>query len=116
LAFQVQDDIIGVWGNEALTGKSTASDLLEGKNSLPILYGISRNSKFARRWRASPINPREVAEIAQLLKEEGAFDFSQGEAARLTDQAKQALDKSAPQGEAGTALYELMTKLLHREF
>ena len=36
LAFQVQDDILGIWGDEALTGKSTASDLVEGKNSLPI--------------------------------------------------------------------------------
>src|SRR5574341_551164 len=35
LAFQVQDDILGIWGNEALTGKSTASDLVQGKNSLP---------------------------------------------------------------------------------
>ena len=29
LAFQVQDDILGIWGDEALTGKSTASDLVE---------------------------------------------------------------------------------------
>jgi len=48
LAFQVQDDILGIWGNEALTGKSAASDLLEGKNSLPILFGISQKGKFTR--------------------------------------------------------------------
>ena len=39
LAFQVQDDILGIWGNEALTGKSAASDLVDGKNSLPIFTG-----------------------------------------------------------------------------
>ena len=38
LAFQVQDDILGIWGDEAITGKSAASDLLEGKKSLPVLH------------------------------------------------------------------------------
>src|SRR5215210_2272545 len=40
LAFQVPDDILGIWGDEALTGKSAAGDLVEGKNSLPILAGL----------------------------------------------------------------------------
>src|SRR5512140_3708111 len=50
LAFQVQDDILGIWGNEAVTGKSAAGDLVEGKNSLPVLAGLSRKGKFAARW------------------------------------------------------------------
>ncbi len=60
LAFQVQDDIIGIWGDEALTGKSAASDLVEGKNSLPVLYGIGEKGKFAQRWNASAISPEDV--------------------------------------------------------
>jgi geranylgeranyl diphosphate synthase type I len=115
LAFQVQDDIIGIWGNEALTGKSSASDLLEGKNSLPVLYGISKGGKFARRWNGSAINPEEVAVIAQMLKEEGAFDFTRQEAIRLTGLASEVLKKANPQGEAGAALAELVSKLIDRE-
>jgi geranylgeranyl diphosphate synthase, type I len=42
IAFQVQDDILGIWGNESLTGKSAASDLVEGKNSLPVLAGLAQ--------------------------------------------------------------------------
>ncbi len=115
LAFQVQDDIIGVWGNEVLTGKSTASDLLEGKNSLPVLYGISQKGNFAIRWNASAITPDEVPELARMLKAEGAYDYSRNEAARLTSQAMEALHKVNPQGEAGEALSELATNLLNRE-
>ena len=85
LAFQVQDDILGIWGNEALTGKSTASDLVEGKNSLPILYGISQKGKFAQRWVESAIRPDEVAEVAQMLVNEGAREYAQREAQRLTE-------------------------------
>ena len=85
LAFQVQDDVLGIWGNEALTGKSAASDLVEGKNSLPILYGISQKGKFAQRWAASAIRPDEVAEVAQMLVNEGAREYAQREAERLTN-------------------------------
>ncbi len=115
MAFQVQDDIIGVWGDEALTGKSAASDLLEGKNSLPVLYGINQRSKFALRWNASMINPEEVGEIAQLLKDEGAYDFSRQEAIRLSSLAARALQKAKPQEDGEAVLAELVSKLLDRE-
>ncbi|MFZ1041820.1 MAG: polyprenyl synthetase family protein [Anaerolineales bacterium] len=115
LAFQVQDDILGIWGNEALTGKSTASDLVEGKNSLPILYGISQKGKFAHRWVESAIRPDEVAEVAQILVNEGAREHAQREAQRLTDQALEALEKINPKNEAGKALVDLTHTLLNRK-
>lgn len=115
LAFQVQDDILGIWGNEARTGKSTASDLVEGKNSLPILYGISQKGRFAQRWSASGIRPEEVSEISQMLIDEGAYDFAQEEARRLTSQSLSALESANPQGDAGETIYELANKLLNRE-
>jgi geranylgeranyl diphosphate synthase type I len=115
LAFQVQDDILGIWGNEALTGKSAAGDLIEGKNSLPILYGISRKGKFAQRWAASAIRPDEVPEVAQMLADEGAREYAQRQAERLTNQALNTLGKVNPQNEAGAALVELTDKLLNRK-
>ncbi len=115
LAFQVQDDILGVWGDEALTGKSAASDLAEGKNSLPVLYGLSQQGRFAQRWAASAISPDEVAGVAKMLADEGAFEFARGESKRLTDQALRALKKAKPHGEAGQALTDLARKLLNRE-
>ncbi len=115
LAFQVQDDILGIWGDEALTGKSAASDLAEGKNSLPVLYGIGQQGRFAQRWAASAIRPDEVAGVAKMLADEGAFEFARGESKRLTDQALGALKKAKPHGEAGQALTDLARKLLNRE-
>ncbi len=115
LAFQVQDDILGIWGDEALTGKSAASDLVEGKNSLPVLYGISQKGRFAKRWAASAIHPDEIANVARILKDEGAYEFARREGARLTNQALNALKKSNAQGAAGAALIELADKLLQRE-
>src|SRR5919106_3554087 len=74
LAFQVQDDILGIWGNESVTGKSAASDLVEGKNSLPVLAGLSANGKFAARWKQGPILPNEVEEVARFLAIEGGYE------------------------------------------
>jgi geranylgeranyl diphosphate synthase type I len=115
LAFQVEDDIIGIWGEESVTGKSTSSDLVEGKNSLPILYGIAQGAKFAGLWKGNGIKPEQVPEAAQLLKDEGAYDFARAEAKRLSDLAADSLTKANPGHAAGGALAELVTKLLARD-
>jgi geranylgeranyl diphosphate synthase type I len=113
-AFQVQDDILGIWGDEALTGKSAASDLLEGKSSLPVLYAIGRDPGFAERWFAAPIRDDEVPEVAQSLRDSGAFHYAVAQARRLTDQAHAMLRAAKPQGQSAEALMELSEQLLGR--
>ncbi len=115
LAFQVQDDILGIWGNEAVTGKSAASDLLEGKKSLPVLVGLGKKGRFAARWAQGPITPADVESVAALLSQEGGYDFTYEAARQMTDLALNALRSADPQGEAGEALTELALKLLKRE-
>ncbi len=115
LAFQVQDDILGIWGDEALTGKSAASDLLEGKKSLPVLYGLEKDGEFAERWNAGSIKKEDVPEIAQLLEIEGVRLMAQQHADQMTDLSLKSLRMANPQGEAGDYLFELAERLLGRE-
>lgn len=114
LAFQVQDDILGIWGDEAVTGKSVASDLIEGKKSLPVLAGLSAKGKFAGRWKRGPIHAEEVEELARLLASEGGYSTAVEAAKQMTDLALMSLRSAGPQGEAGEALFELADKLLKR--
>ena len=114
LAFQVQDDILGIWGDEVLTGKSAASDLVEGKCSLPVIYGLARAPQFAERWFSAPVEPDEVPALAEQLKVAGAYDYATQECARLTREALAGLDAAKPKGEAGAALVELAHQLLAR--
>jgi len=115
LAFQVQDDILGIWGDEALTGKSAASDLLEGKKSLPVLHGLSQGGRFAEQWAKGPIQPDEVEELAKMLASEGSYEYTHAMSRQMTTLALDNLRAANPQGEAGEALMELANLLMKRE-
>ena len=114
LAFQAQDDLLGIWGDSALTGKSAESDLVSGKKSLPVLYGLAQGGAFARRWAEGPVQPGQAAQVAALLEAEGARRFTQSEADRLTGVSLAALERAHPQGEAGAALRALALRLVKR--
>ena len=114
LAFQVQDDILGIWGDEALTGKSTASDLVEGKNSLPILYALGRQGKFAERWKQGPITSGEVKTIAALLEDEGGRAYAEEISEKETQVALKYLGEVNAHGAAGESMLELANMLLKR--
>ena len=115
LAFQAQDDLLGIWGDAALTGKSVEGDLLSGKKSLPVLYGLSLKGPFAQRWMRGTLTPAEIPDLAHQLELEGARQYTQARADELTDEALAALDAAHPDGEAGEALRSLALSLLQRQ-
>lgn len=115
LAFQALDDLLGIWGDAILTGKSAKSDLLTGKNSLPVLYGLGLQGPFSKRWHQGNIRPDEVDELADQLAVEGAREYTQQKASELTDQALEFLQTAQPSGLAGEALTSLAHKLLRRD-
>jgi geranylgeranyl diphosphate synthase type I len=115
LAFQAQDDLLGIWGDAALTGKSTDSDLVEGKKSLPVLYGLGKGGPFSEQWERGPVAAQDAPAMAALLEAEGARSYTEQAVARLTNDAMQALAAAHPQGEAGEALHGLALKLINRQ-
>jgi geranylgeranyl diphosphate synthase type I len=114
LAFQVQDDLLGIWGDAELTGKSAESDIVAGKKSIPILYGLEQGGDFAKRWVQGPVGYEEAVELAKQLEAEGARAYTSEKADELTQKALNYLEEAAPQGEAGEALSELAGMLLKR--
>ena len=115
LAFQVQDDILGIWGDELITGKSAASDLVEGKNSLPVLYGLGKRGKFAERWAQGSITASEVKDVAMQLEIEGGKNYAEEISIKETQKALAYLDQANPRGEAGAAMHQLANMLLKRK-
>ena len=115
LAYQVHDDLLGIWGDPAEMGKSAHSDLLSGKKSLPVLFALNQSSEFARRWKNGGINSAEVRELADLLEAEGGRDYAREQSSRLTGEALDALAAAKPEKGAGDALAELAEELGIRE-
>jgi geranylgeranyl diphosphate synthase type I len=114
-AFQIQDDYLGIWGNTALTGKSIESDLVMGKKSLPILYGLNKKGAFAQRFTKGVVHPEEVPHLVEQLTAEGVKMYIQETIDRMTDLAINSLRLADPKGEAGEALFELTENLVGRQ-
>lgn len=114
-AFQIRDDYLGIWGDAALTGKSIESDLVMGKKTLPILYGLGKKGLFAQRWAEGPVHPDEVQHLVEQLTTEGAKLYTQEASDRMTDLAINFLRMADPKGEAGEALFELTMNLVGRQ-
>jgi geranylgeranyl diphosphate synthase type I len=115
LAFQLQDDLLGIWGDPAVTGKSAASDLEKRKKSLPVVFGLEHSPDFAETY-ARPSTPgSDVGPLAADLAALGARDYVSDAVHELTGRARGALRLAAPSGPAGEALAELTDQLLSRQ-
>lgn len=114
LAFQIRDDILGIWGDAAATGKSVSIDIETRKKTLPVVFGLER-SQILREWYASgPPKPDRAKHIAQILEELDARHMAEEAAAKHHRLSLEALDRSGAAGQAGEALYELASSLLTR--
>jgi geranylgeranyl diphosphate synthase type I len=90
LAFQIIDDLLGIWGESSVTGKPVGSDLRARKKSLPITYAAHSGTEAGHRlaaWLASDAAPTDadVDRAARWVEAAGGRDWALLEAgARLT--------------------------------
>lgn len=67
IAFQIHDDILGIWGDEETTGKSKATDILTKKKSLPVLYGLQQSKFLQDQYRKAIFDEQDVNLIVAEL-------------------------------------------------
>ena len=115
LAFQAQDDWLGIWGDSALTGKSTDSDLMSGKKALPALLGLQNDGEFKTCWKKRPFRSEDIPVLAEILVHEGIQKKVEVEAEKYTIQANEALNRLDIRNDAYRALRELADGLLSRK-
>jgi geranylgeranyl diphosphate synthase, type I len=115
LAFQMLDDFLGIWGDPEIIGKSTASDLVAQKKTLPILYGLTHCPEFRHLWQKPPYSEKILKQMSELLEDCGAKSYVKELAEKHTRVAFDHLEGIFPHDNAYTeALSELSKNLLHR--
>jgi geranylgeranyl diphosphate synthase type I len=102
LAFQVNDDLLGIWGAERATGKE-ASDVAHRKQTLPVIYahetaGLEDRARLQALYAAADRTPAEVAEVVAILERTGAREYTREQARRHRDEALAELDAAGVLG------------------
>ena len=118
-AFQLQDDILGIWGDEAVTGKSAASDILAKKKTLPVLYAMTRDqvgTELAARYAGPAFTPHDVPAILALLEAADARAYVTARVNEAADEAHRMLQRVSSHAEPAhhVILGELLDRLVVR--
>jgi geranylgeranyl diphosphate synthase type I len=111
LSFQIQDDLLGIWGDPEITGKPAGNDLRSHKKSLPVAYGLDRSEDLRRLYAQSEV---EVAAVMAELDRVGAREYAEQSAAQHHRQALSALNATGQDNAATEASIELVNQLLNR--
>ncbi|MGV1003466.1 MAG: polyprenyl synthetase family protein [Candidatus Nanopelagicales bacterium] len=111
-AFQLRDDLLGIFGDPAQTGKPAGDDLREGKRTLLVAVALSRASAQQEELLTGSLgdpllDAAQVAELREVIAATGAVDAVEELIAVRAAQADLALSELALEPAAGRALREL---------
>jgi len=100
-AFQIQDDILGSFGEEEVTGKPADSDIKEGKRTILVvkaLESLSEREKEKMLWilGRSDASPDEVDFVRDMFVKSEALEYAKRKALKLKDEAKELLKRADP--------------------
>ena len=94
IAYQVVDDLLGVFGKESATGKSSFSDLREGKRTVLVSYASGKPewAELSGLLGNPELTVRDAARARELLVSSGARDHARFLVQEYADRARQHLD------------------------
>jgi geranylgeranyl diphosphate synthase type I len=120
ISFQIEDDILGIWGKEAQTGKSSTGDIITRKKTLPVLYALTQPGPAGDALRtiyARPraLSPDEIPLVLSLLDELDARVYAESHGKAHAQAALDALDVVQGDDESLALLSSLVMQLVGRE-
>lgn len=117
LAFQIQDDILGIWGDPDVTGKAAGNDILRRKKSLPLLYALEHpvvGPDLQTLW-AQASDEGQIAAVMHLLARAEARAYAQDKLLALHRTGVQALEEALGMQALSSPLMELADALVARQ-
>ncbi|MBX6386027.1 MAG: polyprenyl synthetase family protein [Microbispora sp.] len=118
LAFQFVDDLLGIWGDPAVTGKPVHSDLRNRKKSLPVVAALTSGTPAGGALAAlyrRPLAQSDLARAARLVEEAGGRAWCLARVDDLLSEALEALRSAAPAPGAAAGLEALARLVADRD-
>jgi geranylgeranyl diphosphate synthase type I len=115
LAFQVIDDVLGIWGREMETGKSTRTDILTRKKTLPIVYAL-QDADLRAILSQETLTDQDVDRVISILERHQAREYAEQRAREYSEQAIRYLDETGSGTPAHQALRNYALALLKRSW
>jgi geranylgeranyl diphosphate synthase type I len=120
IGFQIQDDVLGIWGDRRETGKPAAADVYGRKVTLPVIEALRRapatvRARIADVYRTSTPTAADVAEVVGYLDALGARDHAEAAATAHVERARRDLDQASPLAGPGAELWALARSLIGRK-
>ena len=97
-AFQIRDDILGIFGREKKIGKPIGSDVIEGKQTLLVVKALELGNKtqkgiIKKYLGKTDLTGRELEEFRSAVSESGSLEYSENLADKFVTQALEAIEK-----------------------
>jgi geranylgeranyl pyrophosphate synthase len=86
IAFQIKDDILGVYGKSSKTGKSNSSDIVEFKQTILYTYTVNNSlykDKLLEYYGKNLLEEKELEEVREIFKVSGAYDYAKAKIEEL---------------------------------
>ncbi|QXJ21620.1 polyprenyl synthetase family protein [Actinomadura graeca] len=120
LAFQLVDDLLGIWGDPEVTGKPVHSDLRNRKKSLPVVAALASGTPAgdelaALYLRDAPLTGDDPDRAAALIDAAGGRSWASARADILLTEALAELDAGEPTPTAAAELRTLAHLMTHRD-
>jgi geranylgeranyl diphosphate synthase type I len=120
-AFQIRDDYLGIWGDQATLGKATGNDIRRRKKSYPVVYALEQASGRAmedliRIYEQEELEEDDVQRVLAVLDEVGSRENSQRLTEAAAAKALEALKPVSLPKWAQTEAEELVDFLARREY
>ena len=123
MAFQLVDDLLGIWGDPAVTGKPVLADLRARKKNLPVTYVLAGDGPAGRAladWYATPPTPDgdpadRLARAAELVEAGGGRAWASAKAERHLARGEELLTRVQLPAAPLTELLELGRYLTRRD-
>jgi geranylgeranyl diphosphate synthase type I len=118
-AFQLRDDLLGIFGDPKVTGKPAGDDLREGKKTALIAYAFERGSDAVRDLiqtkLGTPLNHLEIEQLINAIDETGAVTHIENLIEKLSEIALDSLSQSKVAPEARKMLEQMVDMVTNRK-